>query len=580
MTAHDENELGLELPELDDLPHPAQFRRAAENYQQLSQLDRDHGIRFWKDQAPEIAILCVKCNKRNRGRVPQGADRKEFLAKLRCGNAKCKAPFESSATEPFHTVALTPERLETLLETTREAAQLIPPDPHWSAEAIMAGLKGGPHREPWDNLVAEIDALTKLAGETKELILRHNPSIAAAVTLDEAESRLVEIQQHFATGGSLSFWSLLTKPAWKKLIAACAVEGSTPAKKEHFTALHAHVRLTVSRNRVITRWERMVSTSGGVSKEDLGVNPEAVLEQFRAELIRLLNWHSDKWQPIQTELDEIGLLMEQIIEGIPPITSATGPILRIRTAATQNLPPILTARASKIRWEEAKTFIDSLTTRLKSAPRKARSEHVAGLHTAVETLDADKYSIAFDGLSVLLNKRKLLARRKELLSKLAASAPGWAAAIEHRRKPHDGSIVPDGIQQAWLWRQLHDEIELRNSVSAEELQARLETLTGTLQTTTAELIDKRAWAAQVDKTSHTQRQALTGWVETIRRIGRGTGRRAPRLEVEARKLMGDCRSAVPVWIMPLSRVVENFDPAKRASTWSWSMKRASSMSWA
>src|SRR5690606_41147524 len=42
--------------------------------------------------------------------------------------------------------------------------------------------------------------------------------------------------------------------------------------------------------------------------------------------------------------------------------------------------------------------------------------------------------------------------------------------------------------------------------------------------------------------------------------GRGTGRRAAIFRAEAQRLMNECRTAVPVWIMPLSRAVETFDP--------------------
>jgi very-short-patch-repair endonuclease len=51
-----------------------------------------------------------------------------------------------------------------------------------------------------------------------------------------------------------------------------------------------------------------------------------------------------------------------------------------------------------------------------------------------------------------------------------------------------------------------------------------------------------------------------GFVQTIRKIGRGTGKRAPELLKHARQLLASARSAVPVWIMPLSRVYESFDP--------------------
>src|SRR5262249_2079395 len=49
-------------------------------------------------------------------------------------------------------------------------------------------------------------------------------------------------------------------------------------------------------------------------------------------------------------------------------------------------------------------------------------------------------------------------------------------------------------------------------------------------------------------------------LQTVKKIGKGTGKRAPRLMAEARRQMAQCRSAVPVWAMPLARVVENFDP--------------------
>jgi hypothetical protein len=46
----------------------------------------------------------------------------------------------------------------------------------------------------------------------------------------------------------------------------------------------------------------------------------------------------------------------------------------------------------------------------------------------------------------------------------------------------------------------------------------------------------------------------------MRKIGKGTGIRAPILRAQARELMQRCQTAVPVWIMPLSQVVESFDP--------------------
>ena len=99
-------------------------------------------------------------------------------------------------------------------------------------------------------------------------------------------------------------------------------------------------------------------------------------------------------------------------------------------------------------------------------------------------------------------------------------------------------------------------------MSIDELQTSIERLTVQLQAATIALIDHRAWMFQARRTSLPQRQALIGWLDTIRKIGKGTGIRAPRFRAEAARKMTECWNAVPVWVMPLSRVVENFDAGK------------------
>lgn len=56
-----------------------------------------------------------------------------------------------------------------------------------------------------------------------------------------------------------------------------------------------------------------------------------------------------------------------------------------------------------------------------------------------------------------------------------------------------------------------------------------------------------------------QRQALVGWLGIIKKIGKGYGKRVASLRLAAQQQMQDCREAVPVWVMPLARVAENFD---------------------
>jgi very-short-patch-repair endonuclease len=160
----------------------------------------------------------------------------------------------------------------------------------------------------------------------------------------------------------------------------------------------------------------------------------------------------------------------------------------------------------------------------------------------------------------LKSKQADLDLRRSLLAKLETAAPAWAGAIRNRAGVHVRGEPPRDAASAWTWRQLNDELDRRASVSLEVLQAKSEKLREQLRRVTVELIDKRSWASQARRTSSRQRQALVGWLDTIRRIGKGHGIRVSILRAEAARKMSECRGAVPVWVMPLSRVVENFDP--------------------
>ena len=172
-------------------------------------------------------------------------------------------------------------------------------------------------------------------------------------------------------------------------------------------------------------------------------------------------------------------------------------------------------------------------------------------------------SAAYDELQRLNSKLTLLTRRKVLLRKLDPVAPGWATAVSDRVGVHGQGDPPPEAEGAWRWRQLSQELQLRSEVDETSLKPQLDRLQNDLHETTTTLVDARAWASQIRRTDLPARQALQGWADIQRRIGKGTGKRVPQLQAEARKLLVQAREAVPVWIMPLARVAETMDPRRK-----------------
>ncbi len=88
----------------------------------------------------------------------------------------------------------------------------------------------------------------------------------------------------------------------------------------------------------------------------------------------------------------------------------------------------------------------------------------------------------------------------------------------------------------------------------------------TLRRLTLELVEKKAWyhvLCFVEKKENLLvNQALRGWGQTIQKIGKGTGKNAPLYRKQAKEKIAACQKAVPVWIMPMGKVIETLNPAE------------------
>src|SRR2546428_12225425 len=199
--------------------------------------------------------------------------------------------------------------------------------------------------------------------------------------------------------------------------------------------------------------------------------------------------------------------------------------------------------------------------RLKLSARLAKSSKVISkLLSAVKDEDSNEYRDAYERLLELKSRQADLDLRRLLLTKLERAAPSWAAAIRNRTGAPGRGEPPRDPAAAWTWRQLNDELDRRASVSLEPRHPKRENPREHLRRVPPAPRPRRPWPWQARRTSPRQRQALVGWLDTIRRIGKGHGIRVSLLRAEAARKMSECRSAVPVWVMPISRVVENFDP--------------------
>lgn len=85
-----------------------------------------------------------------------------------------------------------------------------------------------------------------------------------------------------------------------------------------------------------------------------------------------------------------------------------------------------------------------------------------------------------------------------------------------------------------------------------------------LQQACVELATALAWYYLVERISGNLavQSTLISWKQTIKRIGKGTGKNSSILRKQAQELMAASQQAVPAWIMPLGKVMHGIDPSK------------------
>ena len=118
------------------------------------------------------------------------------------------------------------------------------------------------------------------------------------------------------------------------------------------------------------------------------------------------------------------------------------------------------------------------------------------------------------------------------------------------------------FEKAWAWQRV--DLWLREQANEESLQHLSKKKKNFLenQKRNMELLaSKKAWFSCLSQITNERLSSLRALIQSITKIGKGTGKSASKHRKTAKKRMEECKTSVPAWIMPLYRVVENVKPS-------------------
>ena len=140
-----------------------------------------------------------------------------------------------------------------------------------------------------------------------------------------------------------------------------------------------------------------------------------------------------------------------------------------------------------------------------------------------------------------------------------SGAPIWADKLRREVSfESKDSWTPDIWADSWRWRRQEAYIESIDSRERiKHLTSERAVLDNDLKKTFSNLVKTKTYIGLHQNMSERVQGALMSFIGAISRIGKGTGKRAPRHRREAFKAMEQCYDGVPCWIMPTWRISES-----------------------
>ncbi|WP_232211904.1 AAA domain-containing protein, partial [Saccharomonospora halophila] len=116
------------------------------------------------------------------------------------------------------------------------------------------------------------------------------------------------------------------------------------------------------------------------------------------------------------------------------------------------------------------------------------------------------------------------------------------------------------FERAWAWAATATWLTAQESTDTNALQQRVVAIEDEIHAQVGTLAARRAWdyAASPERLDGTAKADLTQYAQLVKRGGKLSGKYAAERKADIRRAMERCRPAVPVWIMPLYRIAEQF----------------------
>ena len=425
----------------------------------------------------------------------------------------------------------------------RDARKKLLAAPHsWMSEALR-DVQGG-NSFLWNELlrvtrdvVASIEERVSIADETR---IDFPDTIDIRSLRDDAH----KLKEHMENGGKLGWGLFRPKPVKDRLhvIKTVKIDGRPCSTVENFSNIADALHVRIECEKAWDFWKGRSEKVEGPYNLQL-----TALKSLRDALENVL--------ALEERIAKCREAISQCPGGDEPVWADESEIERIVSSCRLAL--------ARIRKRHSSEEIQDVEAPIAHMGARGDAHPVTNdLLSAIRSRNIDQVSLCANTIENLEKQRQQLQKVDGYLSKLRRLLPEFTQSLEQTCNDQYWEERVQRIGGAWHWAQARYWIE--DYIRQEDVPAlakRDKQIEEEINSLIARLASLHAWSFCFLRLKEDHRRHMEAWQQSMRRLGKGTGKHAPRHRREAQGHLNECREAVPAWVMPLHRIWDTVYPA-------------------
>lgn len=424
----------------------------------------------------------------------------------------------------------------------------------WQLEIILVGCNENSKKDLYKDLIKNIEEVYNLVDKSRKIyfdkIIENN-----FIDISEGIELLKKFKEALKNPGFLFKNNL--KKAKDNLKGKIYCNGKEILTNEDCELVLNFLEIEKEKQNLKKKWDILIKINEISKKEG-----DEFLEyayNYINKLNYFLEWNKNQKQIFLKNIEDAGLNIDYLLDNKK--TEFMSEQVKMICSLGHKLEKTLKViQAGMNLLKVKKEYTTYYNLILKNSKQSSMIE--ANIRMAIYNENYDEYVKWLETLEKTLEKRVLYNKKHELLNKIEVVARDFCMSLKNGTFEEE---IED-IYEVWKWSQLSKKMEELEKEPYEELQEQLKRKSLNLKKLTLKLIEKKSWYHVLCFVERKENllisQALRGWKQTIEKMGKGTGKNVEMYRAQAKEKISSCQKAVPVWIMPMGKVIDTLNPAK------------------